>query len=771
MGKKGKGAKNATSKKGKSLLAPESVEERNRVVNFLKDMFPSLDEGLIRMIYDENEQDQEKSITQLSALSETNEFDPNDYTDENISSEEATPHTSPRMNQKQSPKHTTNPGTTTSHTSTTSTTSTTHSNSNNSRQDFSQTQSTEKQGKSNFKITSDVDIFEDDFMERWACLLDENPVKEEFELTSQDDGGLDFIKTSFPEMDTAVLQMIYEENGFDIEQTVEHVLSLLFINSMDQDKPDNVAEEESDKFKTEESGSENEDFENIENVDSDFEIVPNLDTQDNLPFKPQIPFKLETLSDEEQQELISGSDKSLERTYQFENLEISSGDNENGGISSGEEEKDEGNGAESLTILTEMFPSLSRQAIVMCANENEWDIEKTVDVLMLKIGGSPPPRPKSKKEKKKDKKKGKAQSANNTVDYDSSDERKSDNIGRYGGKKGKRSLTTANYSKFGGKPAFKARNLKDSKEYPQISPNSPSSRTTFTTSPPNSPDALDIASKLKLTEISKMFVGTLPLETIQDVFLQCDKKLGLTLTVLYNLVPSKNLNFNKNQPREEAFNERSTQNTNSNINASSSSSNTNQQRNREAQNIAAAKIDWEQVEAKKKPVNLNKPEYVHSSQQVSLYDQYRKSALNYSVARNQCFKYAAQAYSRGMNAEAVNFRERARSYDEMAMNYRLDAVRQLFYDNNNLREGILTIDLHGFLAQEAIEVIEKVIELHRMDPRTVTHLNVITGRGLHSRGGVAKIKPAVQKYFEQKEIRFTETNPGSTLVKLKRHIR
>lgn len=49
----------------------------------------------------------------------------------------------------------------------------------------------------------------------------------------------------------------------------------------------------------------------------------------------------------------------------------------------------------------------------------------------------------------------------------------------------------------------------------------------------------------------------------------------------------------------------------------------------------------------------------------------------------------------------------------------------------------------------------------------ISYLSIITGRGLHSENGKAKILPAVQKYLRDRGYTFYQENPGCIVVDLK----
>ncbi|KAI5854204.1 Smr protein/MutS2 C-terminal [Tricharina praecox] len=55
------------------------------------------------------------------------------------------------------------------------------------------------------------------------------------------------------------------------------------------------------------------------------------------------------------------------------------------------------------------------------------------------------------------------------------------------------------------------------------------------------------------------------------------------------------------------------------------------------------------------------------------------------------------------------------------------------------------VDLHGLYVAEAIARVKRHLE--RCAEAGVDRTTIITGRGLHSQGGVARIKPEVEKWL------------------------
>lgn len=86
-------------------------------------------------------------------------------------------------------------------------------------------------------------------------------------------------------------------------------------------------------------------------------------------------------------------------------------------------------------------------------------------------------------------------------------------------------------------------------------------------------------------------------------------------------------------------------------------------------------------------------------------------------------------------------------------------ARSLIFQAHNAGHQLDTIDLHELLVSEALEELKKrVAELNR---NGYSSLTVITGQGLHSRGGVAKIKPSVVQWAISSGISYQDNTPAS----------
>jgi Smr domain len=91
----------------------------------------------------------------------------------------------------------------------------------------------------------------------------------------------------------------------------------------------------------------------------------------------------------------------------------------------------------------------------------------------------------------------------------------------------------------------------------------------------------------------------------------------------------------------------------------------------------------------------------------------------------------------------------------------------VFYRNNR-QQCLDRIDLHGLSVANAIEKLEQRIQY--IEENNMRALTVIVGQGLHSKGGVPKIKPAVLLFAIENGIRYqvNPNNPGSVRLDLKK---
>lgn len=152
------------------------------------------------------------------------------------------------------------------------------------------------------------------------------------------------------------------------------------------------------------------------------------------------------------------------------------------------------------------------------------------------------------------------------------------------------------------------------------------------------------------------------------------------------------------------------------------------------------------------------------------YADFRTEAFLHRSKQQECFRKAAEAYRRGMKEVATFYAQQGHLHGVKVKEANHLAALQIF---NRVNESLLpenVLDLHGLHVDEAIDRMcrilrEKGEEYKRTGGKP--YLSVITGRGNHSQGGVARIKPAVIDYLTSHNFGFKEVKAGCIQVMLK----
>ncbi|XP_033870892.3 NEDD4-binding protein 2 isoform X1 [Acipenser ruthenus] len=152
------------------------------------------------------------------------------------------------------------------------------------------------------------------------------------------------------------------------------------------------------------------------------------------------------------------------------------------------------------------------------------------------------------------------------------------------------------------------------------------------------------------------------------------------------------------------------------------------------------------------------------------YDDYRTEALIQRRSQQECFSKAAEAYRKGMKEVATYYAQQGHLHGQQMKEANHRAAVRIFERVNASLLPQNVLDLHGLHVDEAIHHLKRVLQEKAAECQQSggkPHLSVITGRGNHSQGGVARIKPAVMDYLTSHGFRFTEPKPGLVHIMLR----
>ncbi|KAM5272197.1 NEDD4-binding protein 2 [Ctenodactylus gundi] len=153
-----------------------------------------------------------------------------------------------------------------------------------------------------------------------------------------------------------------------------------------------------------------------------------------------------------------------------------------------------------------------------------------------------------------------------------------------------------------------------------------------------------------------------------------------------------------------------------------------------------------------------------------VYSDYRAEAFLHQQKRTDCYRKAKEAYRMGKKHVATFYAQQGGLHDRKMREANHLAAVEIFEKVNASLLPQNVLDLHGLHVDEAIQHLMTVLQQKTEECKHnggKPYLSVITGRGNHSQGGVARIKPAVIKYLTSHNFRFSEIKPGCLKVMLK----
>ncbi|XP_008938477.1 PREDICTED: NEDD4-binding protein 2 [Merops nubicus] len=151
------------------------------------------------------------------------------------------------------------------------------------------------------------------------------------------------------------------------------------------------------------------------------------------------------------------------------------------------------------------------------------------------------------------------------------------------------------------------------------------------------------------------------------------------------------------------------------------------------------------------------------------YNDLRAEAFCHQQKRQECLKKAGEAYRMGMKPVAAFYAHQGHLHEQKMKEANHAAAVQIFEKVNAALLPMNVLDLHGLHVDEAVNQLSRVLQEKSEEYQQTggkPYLSVITGRGSHSQGGVARIRPAAIRYLTSHNFRFTEVKPGCLKVML-----
>jgi len=141
----------------------------------------------------------------------------------------------------------------------------------------------------------------------------------------------------------------------------------------------------------------------------------------------------------------------------------------------------------------------------------------------------------------------------------------------------------------------------------------------------------------------------------------------------------------------------------------------------------------------------------------------RAQANEHGDQMAKCFQQSHEAYSRGDGALAKDLSNQGKDHQRKMENFNKEASDFIFIENNKDSEPG-EVDLHGLYVKEAITRADQAIRNAKSQGQA--QINFIVGKGLHSHGGVAKIRPAIEDLIQKHQLsaQLDPNNSGVLIV-------
>ncbi|KXZ53245.1 hypothetical protein GPECTOR_7g1139 [Gonium pectorale] len=142
-------------------------------------------------------------------------------------------------------------------------------------------------------------------------------------------------------------------------------------------------------------------------------------------------------------------------------------------------------------------------------------------------------------------------------------------------------------------------------------------------------------------------------------------------------------------------------------------------------------------------------------------DFWRRKGDAYAQARNSAFAASQAAYRSRDGARAKQLSEEGKRLAGNATEAHARAAA-LLLERNNASRAPSELDLHGLRVAEAVQAVEAA--LARARAAGLQKMVLIVGRGLHSEGGVSRLRPAVEGLVRRHNLRVTPGVPNQGCI-------
>ncbi|KAJ7594784.1 cytoplasmic protein [Mycena floridula] len=164
------------------------------------------------------------------------------------------------------------------------------------------------------------------------------------------------------------------------------------------------------------------------------------------------------------------------------------------------------------------------------------------------------------------------------------------------------------------------------------------------------------------------------------------------------------------------------------------------------------------------------PHHAHSdpnqeNQHNEYYMSLRKRANEEGDKMAQAFQRSHEAYAQKDGAGAKELSNQGKEHQRQMERLNKEASDWIFIENNkDSKPG--EIDLHGLYVREAIAHTDAALQEAKQ--RGDSEVRLIVGKGLHSQGGAAKIKPAIEELMQKHQLvaNLDPHNSGVLIVRI-----